>query len=237
MNNEGSIGPTGSLFLRAIRKPENVPSIWPTHSLSTREVLEYGAPQKWLPKSVNEWRKRNLPNLVRGLPKVVLARKLRIPSFHGQLFLTVIRKGGEIEELGLAGLRMVTTVGVKYICDDFNAGGTEITNMKYHGIGTGALTEAVGNTALVTELTTQYNPDNTRATGSQASATAAPNATYTTVGTNTVDGAVALTEHGIFSQAATGGGTLLDGTLFSVVNLAIGDSLQSTYVLTMNAGG
>jgi hypothetical protein len=171
------------------------------------------------------------------MPKVAWARRFHIPTFYGKLFLTVVRKDGDVEELGLAGLRMVTTVGVKYICDDFNAGSTEVTNMKYHGVGTGALTEAVGNTALVTELTTQYNPDSTRATGSQASATVSTNATYTTVGTNTVDSAVALTEHGIFSQVATGGGTLLDATSFSVVNLANGDSLQSTYVLTMNSGG
>lgn len=237
MDSRGSVGPAGNLFIRAIRTPEHVPSIWPTHTLSLREIAKYGYPQKWLPRSINEWRKSNLPNLVRGLPKVVLARKLHIPSFYGQLFLTVIRKDGEIEELGLAGLRMVTTAGVRFICDDFNASSTDISTMLYHGIGVGVLTEAVTNTALTTELTTEYIVNNTRATGSQASATAAPNATYTTVGTNTVDSAVALIEHGIFSQAATGGGTLLDGTAFAAVNLASGDSLQSTYVFTMNAGG
>lgn len=48
---------------------------------------------------------------------------------------------------------------------------------------------------------------------------------------------VAITEHGIFSQAATGGGVLLDRSVFSVVNLASGDSLQATYDLTFAAGG
>jgi hypothetical protein len=45
----------------------------------------------------------------------------------------------------------------------------------------------------------------------------------------------------IFSQAATGAAsaanTLLDRSVFSVVNLASGDSLQATYVLTCNSGG
>ena len=71
----------------------------------------------------------------------------------------------------------------------------------------------------------------------QASATVSTNATYTTVGTLTADAAIACTEHGIFSQAATGGGTLFDRSVFAVVNLANGDSLQATYVWTANAGG
>ena len=58
-----------------------------------------------------------------------------------------------------------------------------------------------------------------------------------TIGTNTVDGAITVEEHGLFSQAATGGGTLWDRTTFAVINLAIGDSLQSTYEATLNSGG
>ena len=52
--------------------------------------------------------------------------------------------------------------------------------------------------------------------------------------TNTVDGAAAVTEHGIFSAAS--GGILLDRSVFSVINLASGDSIQSTYQLTFTAG-
>jgi hypothetical protein len=48
-----------------------------------------------------------------------------------------------------------------------------------------------------------------------------------------------VTEHGIFMQAATGGGTLWDRSVFAAINLtgANGDGLQSTYVLTCTAGG
>lgn len=237
MENVGNVGASGDLSFRVLRRPENVESIWPAHTLSLSEIHHYGYPQRWLPKHINDWRRSNLPKLNRGIPRVLLARALHIPTFYGQLFLTHLHADGQIDELGLAGLRMVTTVGVRFICDDLNNNTTDVTNFKFHGIGTGALTEAVGNTALTTEITTAYNPDNTRPTGTQASATVSTNATYTTVGTITVDASVAATEHGIFSQAATGGGTLLDGTSFSVVNLASGDSLQATYVLTMNAGG
>jgi hypothetical protein len=92
----------------------------------------------------------------------------------------------------------------------------------------------VGDTALQTELTTQYNPDSTRATGSTTEASAT---VFRTVGTNTFDASAAITEHGILSQAATGGGVLLDRSQFSAVNVANADSLQSTYDLTINTGG
>ena len=56
---------------------------------------------------------------------------------------------------------------------------------------------------------------------------------FRTVGTNTVDSAAAVTEWGLLSQAATGGGSLFDRQVFSALNLASGDSLQTTYDLTI----
>lgn len=236
MLNHGTARPTGALSLRVIRAGDpDVP--WPLRELSLPEVAHYGAPRRGLPDVVNNWRRANRPNLWRGLRKVIPARALGIPHFYGQLFLTHVKADGERIDLGLASLRLVTTAGVRFICDDFNASTTDVSNMRFHGIGTGAVAEAVGDTALGAESTTALNPDSTRATGSQASATVSTNATYTTVGTLTADAAIAATEHGIFSQAATGGGTLLDRSVFSVVNLASGDSLQTTYVLTINSGG
>lgn len=238
----GTVGPRGELSLRVIRAADaNVPghniSVWPTRELTVAEIGKFGQAQRGLLEPVNAWRSANQSHLRRGLGKIILARKFKIPHFYGQLFLTVLRADGSVEELGLAQCRIITTAGVRFICDDFNAGGTDVTNMKFHGLGTGATAEVVGNTAIQTELTTQYSVDNTRATGTQASATVSTNATYTTVGTNTVDAAAAVTEWGLLSQAATGGGTLLDRVTFSVVNLASGDSLQSTFVLTLNSGG
>jgi hypothetical protein len=200
------------------------------------EISHYGQARRGLAPEVNAWRRHNTPNLWRGLRRVLPARALRIPHFYGQLFLTVQRADGEVVNLGLASLRIVTTAGVRFVCDDFNAGGTEVSNMKFHGLGTGATAEVVGNTTLQTELTTQYNPDSTRATGTQASATVSTNATYTTVGTNTVDASAAVTEWGLVN-VATGAYTLFDRVTFSVVNLASGDSLQTTFVLTFNSGG
>jgi hypothetical protein len=246
----GDIGPAGSLGLRVIRgdaPPVPVADlpVWPTHDLSLREIEHYAMPHRGLPDSINAWRRANTPNIARGLRKIIPARLLRIPHFYGQLFLTVIRADGSIEALGLASLRMVTTAGVRYICDDFNAGSNDVGNMKFHGFGTGGGAEAATDTILTTEETTQYVTDNTRPTGSQASATVSANATYTTVGTYSPDSGTnprPITEHGIFSQAATGAAsganTLLDRSLFSTVNLVpAADSLQATYVLTLNSGG
>lgn len=152
---------------------------------------------------------------------------------ESSLGLLVIRVDGRRENLGVVGYKVVTDAGVGYLAGCFT-NANEAENMKYHGIGTGTTAEAAGDTALVTELTTQYNPDNTRATGSAS----LPSANvYQSVGTNTVDSAVAITEHGIFSSATSGAGTLWDRTKFSAINLASGDSLQSTYQLTINSGG
>jgi len=149
----------------------------------------------------------------------------------------MIRGNGLVLDYGLASLRVVTTAGVGFIVDAFQ-NIVEVEIMKYHAIGTGTNAEAVGDTALQTELTTQYNPDNTRATGSLTEGASAN--IFRTVGTNTLDsGTPAVTEHMILSQAATGGGTGLDRSVFSAINLvgANGDGLQSTYDCTFSAGG
>lgn len=250
MQTGGATRPAGSLGLRVIRPdgeedlgivPSPVEVPWPLRALTLAEIAQYGFPRKGLPDEVNRWRRRNQPNLARGLRRLLIARAAKIPHFYGQLFLKVVRGDGSELELGLASLRLVTTTGVRFIADDFNAGSTDVSNMKFHGFGVGTNAEAAADTALQTEETTQYNPDNTRPTGSQASATAGANATYTTVGTYSPDSGTSprpITEHGILSQAATGGGTLFDRSVFSVVNLVTNaDSLQATYVLTLNSGG
>jgi len=157
-----------------------------------------------------------------------------IPGFnlpaHGRLYAKIVRANGEIWDYGHVGVHLIVTAGKAFVVDAWQ-NLVELENMKFHGIGTGATAPAAGDTALQTELTTQYNPDNTRATGSLAEASAT---VFRTVGTNTVDAAAAVTEWGLLSQAATGGGTLFDRQTFSVVNLANGDSFQTTYDLTVS---
>jgi hypothetical protein len=221
--------PTGALGLRVLK---------PTHrELTLSEIRRYGLPSREQPAEVNTWRASNRRHLWRGASRVLTARALKLPHYYGALFLELLRSDGTVLDLGLASMRVVTTVGVKFICDDLNNSTTDCSTFRFHGFGTGTNAEAVGDTALQTELTTQYVSDSTRPTGSQASATVSTNATYTTVGTLSPDsgGTIAITEHGIFS--ASSAGTLFDRSVFSAVNLVAGsDSLQATYVYTLNAG-
>lgn len=212
MKSEGLVIPSGSLGMTVLRQGN--------FKLTKEYVQQHVRPED----SKRVWKE---------FRKIRLASNLGIPTYYGQLFLKVFRANGDIENLGLASLRVVTDAGVAYIVDAFQ-NLVELENMKYHGIGTGGTAEAASQTALVSESTTALSPDNTRATGTTTEAAAN---IYQTVGTNLADGAIAVTEHGIFSQAATGGGTMLDRSLFTVVNLASGDSLQTDYRLTFTSGG
>ena len=125
---------------------------------------------------------------------------------------------------------LIVNAGENFLVDAWQ-NSVELENMKYHGIGTTNTAAAEGDTALAAELSTVYNPDNTRATGSLTEGASAN--IFRTVGTNTVDGSAAVVEWGLFSQAATGGGTLWSRVVFSTINLASADSLQTTYDLTV----
>lgn len=234
----GGLGvPSGRLGLQVIRggAPIPVPMPTPVQSGPPIKLADYKPlylPQRGLSDVVNEYRTRNLPNVLRRAAKIKAAQALGLPHFYGALLLSVLRSDGSQDDLGCVSLGVITTAGVTYICADIAGGANDSNLFKFHGFGTGTTAEASSDTALVTELTTEYATDNVRPTGSQAASTN----TYTTVGTLSPDANVAITEHGIFT--ATSAGTLLDRSKFSAVNLVgSADSLQATYVLTLAAGG
>lgn len=202
---------------------------------SLRAILADGAPHPGLPREVNAWRGRNVPNLWRGARRVLTAKALGIPTMYGALWIHVIRADGRRIDYGLASLRVVTTAGCGFIVDAWQ-NSVELENMKYHAIGTGTNAEASSDTALQTELTTQYNPSNTRATGSLGEGASAN--IFATSGTNTIQSSsVSITEHGLMSQAATAGGVLMDRSVFSSVALNVADSILTPYQFTQVAGG
>lgn len=153
---------------------------------------------------------------------------------HGKLYVRVFRADGSVEDFGCVGRHLIVTAGKNYVAACFdNTNEPEL--FKFHGYGIGTTAAAAGDTALQSELTTEYASDNTRPTGSQSHL----NNTYTTIATVAPDSAgsatIAVTEWGLFTQAATGGGTLLDRQTFAAVNLVpAADSLQTTYVLTFS---
>lgn len=190
--------------------------------------------------------RRALPHLPRELQLEIIEKISKTFVAESELRAKVIRGKGlfdqgllpwqEVveEDHGLVSVRVVTDVGVGYIVDAFE-NLVELENMKFHGIGTGSTAEAAGDTALVTELTTEYNPNSTRATGTTSETSAN---IYQTVATNTLDsGTPALREHGIFSASAAG--VLLDRSVFATITLtgANGDALQTDYRLTFTSGG
>lgn len=197
-------------------------------------IQRFGLPQRGLLEVVNDWRSMNVVNLHRALKRLRKAYRLNTPYIFAALYLTKFSPVVPEQFFGLASLRVVTTAGVNFIVDAFQ-NSVELEILKFHALGTGTTAEAIGDTALVTEWTSSEYA--ARATGSLTEGASAN--IFRTVGTNTKlnSGTSAVTEHGIFSSATIGAGTLLDRSVFSAINLNQNDAIQSTYDLTISAGG
>ena len=120
----------------------------------------------------------------------------------------------------------MTTAGVGYITDAFQNLAT-INNLRYHASGTSSTAEAIGDTALGVEV------EASRTTGTLAEGASAN--IFRTVGSITYTATRAIVEHGIFS--ASSGGTLLDRSVFTAINVVNTDSIEFTYELTISSGG
>lgn len=202
--------------------------------LTLRKIPAKKAPLEWRIRNACRWA------YLWGFTCFYLAKLFtkvtKIPTITGQLFLRKRLVDGTWIDYGCVGYRLVTNAGVAFLVDDWDpAAATDMSTMKYHGVGTGNTAENVTDTALVTECTTALNPDSTRATGTASQ----PSANILrSIGTLTFDApSTAVVEHGLLSQAATGGGTLWDRTVFAVVTMLTGESLQCQYDGTVNSGG
>lgn len=217
----------------------------PRHKLTLKEVLYWTMPHAGLSKEVLKWRVGNCRRMLDQLWRLQLMKKASAISKHTFMYGTLwVRtfdgKSGKDTLYGIASFNVVTNAGRDELVDEFDAAtaaGFDLTTFNYHAIGTGSTAEAATQTALTTELTTEYNPNSTRATGTQSQPTSD---VYSTVATNTLDsGTPTINEHGLLSQAATGGGTLWDRSLTGALPLVgtNGDGLQTTYNLTVASGG
>jgi hypothetical protein len=204
---------------------------------------------KWDAESrfVNAYKMRNLWKALRGTPVLLIfhtVSSITEALFHrsvlfcyGVLRIRIFRVDGTIHDLGVVSHLMITTAGVNKLVSGLNASDTATFSLfKFHGHGTGVGAPATSDTTLGTEATTQYNPDSTRPTGTQTTGGSAN--VYRTVGVFTHDSGSAYSpsETGLFSQAATGGGTLLDRFQYTAVPLQPGDSMQTTIDITLPAG-
>lgn len=123
--------------------------------------------------------------------------------------------------------KSITVAGRDYIIHSFKGSTTLNTNFNFHDFGTGVGAESTADTGMgtaVSELRVEGTADST-------------GNTFTSVATMSFSSNYAITEHGIFSQAAKPGGILLDRTVFAAVNVTSDDSIQATFTLTMAAGG
>jgi len=207
---------------------------------------------KWLPEDVDDMLRHYRPQSDLGRLILRLGKMRDVPAeIRGELLeaaqrsvvlqsqISGIRFDGArqvYENLGVLSRKVVTTAGVGFWVDAWQ-NSVEMENMRYHAFGSDNTAEASGNTALVTEYTTQY-VDNERPQGSLTEGASAN--IFRTVGTFAPDsgGTLSVEEHGILSQQATGGGVLWDRSLTGTVSLvASSDSLQVTYDMTATAGG
>ena len=210
----------------AITAPNAVQTFWRPRSLwapKTRLGLLVWKAVAYLPTDLAD-------ELLDALHSVVIMESsLQLVHVHGPNS----RHAGLEEDYGVVSRKVITDNGAAAVVNAMR-NTFELELFNYHGLGTGATAEAAANTALVTELTTQYSTDNTRPTGAQSAPAANQ---YQTVATITVDANVSITEHGLFSQAATGGGTMWDRSVFTALALNSGDSIIATYIATITSGG
>jgi hypothetical protein len=129
-----------------------------------------------------------------------------------------------------ARLALVVTGGANFLATDMASGqaSPRISAMNYHDSGTGT----TAATSTDSGLGTQAGPT-TRATGVQSNPVTNQ---YRSVGTIAYVSGLAITEWGLFNQAAQGG-TMWDRRVFGAINVISGDSIAYTYTLTVTAGG
>ena len=133
-------------------------------------------------------------------------------------------------DLGLISARLITDAGVAFLVDDWDNDAQNITTMNFHDSGTGTTAEAVGDTDLVTPA-----GPTTRATGTKSQPAANQ---LRSIGTINYTGSLAITEHGVFSQATRGGASVLwDRSVFAAINVVSGDAIEFTYTCTVSSGG
>jgi hypothetical protein len=158
-----------------------------------------------------------------GLPESVVGMK-------SSTAIKVIRANGRVEDLGVVSRKCVTNAFVNYLVSSFLTSSSYALDLfKYHDCGSGNSAEAAADTQIGTSW------GGARATGTNTN----PGTTnvFQSVATAAFTAAKSIQEHGVFSSATTGAGTLLDRSTFALISVASGDSIAFTYQLTCTAGG
>lgn len=151
----------------------------------------------------------------------------RLAIAKAELSAVITHADGSITNLGVICRKKVTGAFVTDIVANMVTDTTAFGDYKYHDCGTGSTAEANTQTALVTPF------GGARVAGTQVAGGTATAPTYTSVATISFTSTLAIVEHAVFNASSSG--TMLDRSLFTAVNVVNGDSIQFTYVLTINA--
>jgi len=193
-------------------------------SLKVKHIKRAKAPLSWRVRNTLRWA------YIHGLLGHILAhaytRLFGAPVLLGKLSAVLLKADGTVVDYGVLGYRVVTTAFVNFLVDQLQTDTTEIGDFKYHDSGVGTTAEASGDTAMET------TDGESRVAGTQVEGASAN--IYKSVGTISYTTTKAITEHGLFSSAAST--TLLDRTKFTAVNVVSGDGIQFSYELTCTAG-
>lgn len=231
--------PSGQLAVRKLNEVREAPLSWKLKNALTPGFIKGLIAEKAIVPFANFW---GVTTALADLD--IEVRRWYDYEIEAEHFLSLRRAGlleeaeayaktrTYIEKYGVVSRRVVTNNGVAFIVDAFQ-NLAELEIMNYHGIGTTNTAEAASDSALAAESTTALNPDNTRATGTQSEPASNQ---YRSTGTLTADGSIAAVEHGLFSVSTVGSGVLLDRSIFSTINLAAADSIQTQYTITFTAG-
>lgn len=155
----------------------------------------------------------------------------------GQATLSAVHydsNGRVVRDYGVVSRKKVVDAFVQDICNalakaaPYSASASAFQDYKYHETGIGTTAESNTQTALVNVTGVPA-----RVAGTQVSGGSSTARTYTSVATVSYTSTLAITEHGLFNASSSG--TLMDRSQFAAINVANGDSIQFTYVLTINA--
>lgn len=177
----------------------------------------------WFVRNWFHWNK--IKSLFGVFVVIPIARMFGLMTAYGKLEAVLIRADGTRVRYGVLGYRVITTAFVDFVVDQLQTETSVFGDYKYHDSG-------VGNTAEnITDTTIQTTDGEARATGTQ---TESSHNVYASVGTIAYTTTKAIVEHGLFNDVTAG--TLMDRTVFTVINVVSGDSIQFTYSLTLTPG-
>jgi len=123
--------------------------------------------------------------------------------------------------------KVVTDAFVNFVVDQLQTEDSTFGDFKYHDSGIGTGNEAAGDTALGTPW------GGSRDVGTQTEGASAN--IYKSVATTTYNASKAITEHGLFN--ASSGGTLMDRTKFTAINVVDTNQIEFTFQITFSSGG